>query len=149
MQIMFPPELTSATTTTMILKVIKDQLKAKNLSVRGNNPDVLLRLRQAIEANVLIVAGLDPNILDNMAGTGFAPMAHWELMVPDSSDVVTEEGAYHAPTIPSGEDPTAGSRENNYVKQFDRPPFTQNIKLPKKGPNGKVIKYRGEYVYEM
>ena len=74
MQIMFPPELTSATTTTMILKVIKDQLKAKNLSVRGNNPGVLLRLRQAIESNVPIITGLDPNILDNMAGTGLAPM---------------------------------------------------------------------------
>ena len=52
---------------------------------------------QENEANVLIVTGLDPNILYNMEGTSFAPMTHWELMVPDDSDVVTEEGAYHDP----------------------------------------------------
>ena len=70
-------------------------------------------------------------------------MAHWELMIPDDSDVVTEEGAYHAPLVPSGEDPAAGPRKKNYFKQFDLPPFTQNIKLPKKGPNGKVINVEG------
>ena len=36
-----------------------------------------------------------------MTGTGFAPMAHWGLMVPDDSDVVTEEGVQHAPAVPS------------------------------------------------
>ena len=59
------------------------------MNVRGNNPYILVRLHQAIEANALIVIGLDPNILDNMAGTGFAPIAHFELMVPEDSDVVT------------------------------------------------------------
>ena len=44
---------------------------------------------QAMEANVQIVIGLDPNILENMAGTGFAPMAQWELMVPEYIDAVT------------------------------------------------------------
>ena len=144
-----PPDLTLASTTTMTVKVIKDHLKAQNLSVRGNKPGLLLHLCQAIEANVPIVTGLDPNILDNMAGTGLAPMSHWEIMVPGDNDVVTEEGAYHAPTIPAGEDPAAGPGKKNYVKQFDRPPFTQNIKLPKKVPNGKVIKCRGKYVYEI
>ena len=57
-------------------------------------------------------------------------------MVPDDSDVVTEEGAYNAPTVTTGEDTADVPRNNNYVKQFDRTPFTQNIKLPKKGPNG-------------
>ena len=60
----------------MTVKLSNDHPKARNLSVRGNNLDLLLRLCQAIEANVLIVTGLDPNILENMAGTGFAPMAH-------------------------------------------------------------------------
>ena len=76
-------------------------------------------------------------------------MAHWELMVPDNIYAVTQEGVYHAPTVPSGEDLASGPRKNNYFKQFDHPPFTQNIKLPKKGPNGKVIKCRSKYVYEM
>ena len=111
--------------------------------------DLLLSLRQEIEATVPIVTGLNPNILYNMEGTGFTPMAHWELMAPEDIDVVTEEGVYHATTVLAGEDPAAGPRKKNYVKHFNRPPFTQNIKLPKKGPNGKVIKCRSKYVYEM
>ena len=82
--------MTLASTTSMTVKVTKEHLKVRNLSVRGNKPDLLLRLRQAIEANVPIIIGLDPNILDNIAGTGFDPMVHWELIVPDDSDVVTE-----------------------------------------------------------
>ena len=53
-------------------------------------------------------------------------------MVPGNSGVVIEEGAYHAPTVPADKDPAAVPRKNNYVKQFDCPPFTQNIKLPKR-----------------
>ena len=53
-------------------------------------------------------------------------------MVPDDSGVVTEEGDYHAQTFPSDKDLAAGTRKKNYFKQFNRPPFTQNIKLPKK-----------------
>ena len=64
-------------------------------------------------------------------------------MVPDNSDDVTEEGAYHAPTVTDGKYPAAGRRKKNYVKQFDHPPFTQNIKLPKKGPNGKFKNVEG------
>ena len=71
-----PPELTSESTTTMKLKLIKEHVKSQNLSIWGNKPDILLRLCQAIEANVPIITGLDPNILDNMVGTGFALIAH-------------------------------------------------------------------------
>ena len=46
-----------------------------------SNTNLLLHLGQVIEANVPIVTGLDPNILDNISGTGFSPMAHWELMI--------------------------------------------------------------------
>ena len=116
----------------MTVKVIKEHLKALNLSVRGNKPDILLRLCQAIEDNVLIVIGLDPNILDNMAGTGFAPMANWELMVTDNSAAVTEEGAYNSPTVPDCKDLAASPRKKNCFKQFSCPSFKQNIKLPKK-----------------
>ena len=122
-----PPELTLAATSTMTVKVIKEHLKSLNLIVRGKNQDLLLHLLQSIETNVLIVTGLDPNILDNMAGAGFALMAHWEPMVPGDSDVVKEEGAYHAPTVNAGEYLVAGTRKKNYVKQFDRPPFTHSI----------------------
>ena len=59
--------------------MIKEYLKARNLSVQGNKPDLLLRMHQAIEANLLIVIGLYPNILDSMTGNGFALMAYWEL----------------------------------------------------------------------
>ena len=52
--------------------------------------DLLLRLRQEIEATVPIVTGLNPNILYNMEGTGFTPMAHWELMAPDNNYFVKE-----------------------------------------------------------
>ena len=62
---------------------------------------------------------------------------------------MTDEGEYHATSILSREDPAAGPRKKNYVKKFYRPPFMKNIKLPKKGPNGKVIKRRWKYVYEM
>ena len=72
-----PPELNLGATTTMTMKVIKEHLKAQNLIIRGNKPDLLLHLHQAIEANAPIVTGLDPNILYNMAGTGFSPMVHW------------------------------------------------------------------------
>ena len=55
-----PPKLTLSATTTI-----------------QNKPDLLLRLHQAIEANVPIVTGWDPNVLDNIGGTGFAQTAHW------------------------------------------------------------------------
>ena len=76
----------------MMVKIIKELLKAQYLSVQGNKPYILLRPRQGIEANVSIVTWLDTNIIDHMAGTGFAPMVHWELMVPYDNDVMTEEG---------------------------------------------------------
>ena len=57
-----PPELTLTATSTMMVKVIKEHLKSLNLIVRGENQDLLLRLLQSIETNVLIVTGLDPNI---------------------------------------------------------------------------------------
>ena len=66
---------------------------------------------------------MDPNILENMARTGFAPTAHWEQMFPDDSDIVTEEGDYHTPVVPAGKDPSDDTRKKNYVKQFDCPPF--------------------------
>ena len=74
----------------MTAKVIKEHPKAQNLSVLVSKTDILLRLHQAIEANVPIVTGLDPSILENMADTGFAPMAHWELMAPDNNYFVKE-----------------------------------------------------------
>ena len=88
----------------MTVKVIKDQIKAQKLIIRRNKPYLLLHLCQAIEANLPIVTGLDPNILDNIAGTSFSPMAHWEQMIPEDIDVVTEEGAYHAPSVLARED---------------------------------------------
>ena len=43
-----PPDLTLADITTMTMKFIREHVKAQKLSVRGNNPDLLLRLRQEI-----------------------------------------------------------------------------------------------------
>ena len=64
-------------------------------------------------------------------------------MVPDDSDIVTEEGAYHAPSVTTGKDPEYGPSKNNYFKQFDRPPFTQNIKLQKKDQTVKWLNVEG------
>ena len=126
------PELTLAAPTTMTVKVIKDHLKARNRIVWGNKPDILLRLRQAIEANAPIVTGLDPNILYNMVGTSFAPMEHWGLIVTEDIYVVTEEGEYHYLTVIAVKYPAAGPRKKNYVKQFNCPPFMRNVKLQKR-----------------
>ena len=97
----------------MTTNVIKENLNARNLIFQGNKPDLLLRPSQAIEANVTIITGSDPHILDNMAGTGFAPIVHWKLMVPDDSDVVTEEGAYHASSVPAGDNLADVPRKKN------------------------------------
>ena len=77
MQIIPIPDLTLAATTTMTEILINEHLNAQNLSIWGSSPGLLLRLRQAIGAKVPIVTGLDTHILDNMAVTGFALMAHW------------------------------------------------------------------------
>ena len=37
------------------------------------------------------VENIDPNVLENMAGAGFQPTAHWEMLTLDENAVVQDK----------------------------------------------------------
>ena len=76
------------------LKVIelKDALKLKGCSAKGNKPALTARLKDAIEKNLEVVCDLGEGGVENFAGEGFSVGAKWELEAANDDDVCIEEG---------------------------------------------------------
>ena len=76
------------------LKVIeiKDALKLRNCSAKGNNTEITARLKYAIEKNLEVVCDLGEGGVENFAGEGFSVGAKWELEAANDDDVCIEEG---------------------------------------------------------
>ena len=76
------------------LKVIelKDALKLRGCSAKGNKPALTARLKDAIEKNLEVVCDLGEGGVENFAGEGFSVGAKWELEAANDEDVFIEEG---------------------------------------------------------
>ena len=73
---------------TMKVKSLKESLLVKNLSRTGNKAILVARLKYAIANGMAIVENIDQDMLHNMAGDKFVPMAHWKYLVLDEDTVV-------------------------------------------------------------
>ena len=75
------------------LKVIelKDALKLKGCSAKGNRSALTARLKDAIEKNLEVVCDLGEGGVENFAGEGFSVGATWELEAANYDDVCIEE----------------------------------------------------------
>lgn len=130
----------------MKVSELKDQLGLRNLSKNGREAELLQRLLIAIKINLSLIANANPEKLANMAGAGFAPTAHWELIEPggekvNDSLVDTDGHVFYHPTadrLPN-EAVNIGPVKKNYNEQFDRDPFVQNAKVPIRDARSKIL----------
>ena len=84
----------------------------------------------------------------NMAGPKFASTDHWSMLEPDDEvigedDLQDTDGHQFRPSIaglPSNEDTTQRAPKKNYKEDFDRLPFVQQVKVPKKNLIGKTMR---------
>ena len=76
------------------LKVVelKDALKIRGCSAKGNNPELTASLKDAIGKNLEVVYDLGEGEVENFAGEGFSVGAKWELEAANDEDVCIEEG---------------------------------------------------------
>ena len=76
------------------LKVVelKDALKKRGCSAKGNKPEITARLKDAIEKNLEVVCDLGEGGVENFAGEGFSVGAKWELEAANDDDVCIEAG---------------------------------------------------------
>ena len=129
---------------------LKAALSARNLSVRGRKQELHDRLREAIVSGAPLATNMTTDQMENMAGEGFRLTAHWEYVEANDDDVVNEEGLARGPTTPEGEDSTLGPVKKNYAEHFDRPPFVQQVTLPRKNVRGNLIyDLKGKVKYEI
>ena len=142
----------------MKVSELKEALGARNLSKNGVKAVLISRLKQAVANGMGVVENINPNIISNMAGENFEPMAHWELLTPDTNSVVEEnlrdsDGyEFYAP-IASGAaraEPSSGhALKMNYREYFERPKFLQPVYLPKFTRGGRPAKdTNGDTIYE-
>ena len=75
------------------LKVIelKDALKLRGCSAKGNKPALTARLIYAIEKNLEVVCDLGEGGVENVSGEGFSVGAKWEIEAANDDNVCIEE----------------------------------------------------------
>ena len=127
---------------------LKTELKRRGCSVTGKKDELVERLVKAIEENVPLVENLPTEKVENLAGDGFSPGAHWELL--ECNGEFVEENIpnnLRAPTVPLGE--RVLQKKRNYAQKFDRMVFTGKTLLPARYKNGALKKDKeGRFQYE-
>ena len=131
-----PPVANFAQKTIQVLDVpnmkipaLKEELKRRGMSLRGNKAEFGARLKEAIEKGVPLKANLTEEKASNLAGDSFSPGAYWELLecIGELIKEKRQEG-FRAPTEPEGETSKVTKRNNTH--KFDRMAFTGKVELP-------------------
>ena len=75
------------------LKVVglKDALKKRGCSTKGNKPALTARLKDAIEKNLEVVCDLGEGEVEMFSGEGFSVGVKWELEAANDDNVCIEE----------------------------------------------------------
>ena len=111
---------------------LKDALKKRGCSAKGNKPALTARLKDAIDKNMEVVCDLVEGEVENFAGEGFSVGAKWELEAANDDVVCIEEGirkiggkVFCEPKFWPAEyvEDENGATKKNYTLNFDRPPF--------------------------
>ena len=74
----------------MKVSELKTNLDAIKLSRNSLKAVLAVRLKEFVATGMGSVENFDPNIISNMTGDNFEPMAHWELLAPEEDDVVQD-----------------------------------------------------------
>ena len=121
----------------MKIPALKEELKRRGLSLKGNKAELGARLKEAIEKGVPLVANLTEEKASNLAGDSFSPGAYWEFLECTGELIKeTREEGFRAPTEPEGEKSKVTKR--NYTQKFDRMVFTGKAELPRVYRNGRL-----------
>ena len=70
---------------------LKDALKKRGCSAKGNKPELTARLKDAIEKNLEVVCDIGEGEVEKFSGEGFSIGAKWELEAVNEDDVCIEE----------------------------------------------------------
>ena len=142
------------------LKVVelKDALKKRGCSAKGNTPALTARIKYAIDKNLELVYDIGEGEVENFAGEGFIVGAKWEIEASNDDDVCIEEGireigdtVFSKPTVRPAEyvEDEHGVTKKKYTLNFDRPPFISSCKQPTLNWYQKPMKDRkGDYIYK-
>ena len=52
---------------------------------------MIAQIKLAVKNGIATVVNIDPNGIENMAGAGFQPTAHWEILTPEDNSVVQDK----------------------------------------------------------
>ena len=142
------------------LKVIelKDALKLRSCSTKGNKPTLTARLKNEIDKKLEVVCALGEVEVENVTGEGFSVGEKWEPEAANDEDVCIEQGIkeiggkfFREPTVLPAEyvEDENGATKKYYTLNFDRPYFISSCKQPKLNRYQNPMKYRkGDYIYE-
>ena len=128
----------------MKVSELKSELKNRGLDTKGKKPELVSRLKEAIEKGIPIIKNLGLSKAENMAGAHFTPGAHWVTLVCDG-DFPEEPQSENlrAPTVPPGE--ISIVKKRNFSQEFDRMAFSGQTEVPKRWKNGRIAKNSGKW----
>ena len=111
------------------------------------------KMMEVVRTQQPFISNLDESIVSNLANDDFfATGAYWKELkqedeIQEDDGLVVEGEQFRAPTLSEGE--IVRTKKRNYSEKIHRPPFIQEVLLPKRDDNGKIIKDDDdEFVYE-
>jgi hypothetical protein len=143
-----PPTLTLEAVETLKVDEMRKELKNLGLNIRGNKPELLERLKKAVQD------GVRPVVQSNRAPapSGFDENCYWELMPFEPNHIVEEsrniEGIEFRPPTVSADAVGGSVKLYNVIGEIDRLPFTAEASVPKIRANGARHIVNGEQIYE-
>ena len=85
------------------IPALKEELKRRGISIKGNKAELVTRLTEVIEEGVPLVTNLTKEKAANLAGDSFSPGAYWEFLECTGDFIKeTRQEGFRAPTEPEG-----------------------------------------------
>ena len=127
---------------------LREELKKRGLSTKGNKAAYVDRMKDAIEKGLPLLENLTTEKVNNLAGDSFSPGAHWEPLVCEGEYInETLPNHFRYPTVPEGE--RSSVKKRNFNQKFDRMVFDGIAEIPRRYRDGRIAKNRdGEVQFE-